>query len=303
MNNKLCNVFAFILLTASTCQPTPSASSANAGEITDRSTRVSTKVSTKASTKVCTKAGTEASTKSSTKVCTKASTEASTKASTKVCTKASPTAKVTIAFNGGFAETYTPAQLITAGVFKSAPLVGGTRKRTEAVKYIVLHSTETESPADAQRVVRSWNNRGKSHPGAQYLVDRDGSVYQTVSPEITTMHVNAFKTRFGVNNSNSIGIEIVRSGKQTYTPKQLKSITCLCLYLQKRFDIADEKVVGHYYVQPSDRTDPVGFNWQMFAASKTTLNYLATKERSDKNGTSIASAVDTGRQPPNKKGG
>lgn len=197
--------------------------------------------------------------------------------------------KIQLSFKNGTAESLAPQKLLAAGVFKSAPLIGGTYKRTEPVKYIVLHSTETASPADGPRVVRSWNNRGKSHPGAQYVVDRDGSIYQTVSPEIACMHVNAFITKYGVGNRNSIGIEIVRAGNQKYTEKQLKSLTCLCLYLQKRFDVADDKIVAHAYVQPSDRRDPVDFNWQAFKYSKSMLNYLALKSK-DKQSPAVAIA-------------
>lgn len=208
-----------------------------------------------------------------------------------------PAMKARDAFDSGYANTYTPDQLVHAGVFKSAPLIGGTYPRQQAVKYIVLHSTETATPADALRVVRSWNNRGKSHPGAQYLVDRDGAIYQTVCPENTaTMHVNAFKTKYGVNNRNSIGIEIVRAGKQRYTDKQLKSLTRLCLYLQKRFEVGDDKIVAHGYVQPSDRRDPVDFNWHAFSASKSMLSMVASAKLKEARSVAIAD----GARPPAK---
>lgn len=185
--------------------------------------------------------------------------------------KLSPREKICRAFAAGRATDLSPKQLIEAKVFTEYPLIGGTYERKEPVKYVVLHSTETATVADAKRVIRSWNNRGKSHPGAQYVVDRDGTIYQTVSPDIATMHVNAFKTRYGVSNRNSIGIEIVRSGNQKYTPKQIQNVSRLCLYLQQRFGIEDNKVVSHSYVQPSDRSDPVNFNWKAFNISKTML--------------------------------
>ncbi len=168
------------------------------------------------------------------------------------------------AFNSGDSEKYSPQQLVKAGVFKYYPLSGGIFERSAAIKNIVIHSTETAREADAKRVVRSWNIRGLRHAGAQYVVDRDGSIYQTVDPKFATVHVDINKTRYGVTNNNSIGIEIVRSGKQTYTDKQMDSVEKLVAYLQNRYDVSRKQVVAHGYVQPSDRSDPVGFDWNRF---------------------------------------
>lgn len=168
------------------------------------------------------------------------------------------------AFKSGDSGHYTPQQLVKAGVFQHYPLTGGIFKRKEKVKHVILHSTETAKTADAKRVIRSWNNRGLRHPGAQYVVDRDGSIYQTVDPTYATVHVNINRTRLGVNNDNSIGIEIVRTGNQKYTESQLESVVRLVSYLQDRYEIPRQKVLAHGYIQPSDRTDPVGFDWHKF---------------------------------------
>jgi hypothetical protein len=179
------------------------------------------------------------------------------------------------AFRTGLASDYSPVQLTSAGVFDgSEPLRGGIFNRREGIKYVILHSTETGNPAPADRVIHSWN-RGMRHPGAQYVVDRDGKIYQTVDPEYGTVHVDIFRTIAGVNNDNSIGIEIVRSGGQKYTSSQLNSVTRLVAYLQARFSVADNHVFGHGQVQPSDRTDPVNFNWVAFGQAKSSLRLQA----------------------------
>lgn len=176
------------------------------------------------------------------------------------------------AFTCGVAGQHDPTALVQAGVFSNVqPLLGGIFQRREPVRYIVLHSTETESPADAQRVIRSWNH-GMRHPGAQYVVDRDGTIYQACDPNYGTVHVDIFRAQNGINNDNSIGIEIVRSGKQKYTPKQLDSVTRLVAYLQDHFKVTNDSIVGHGQIQPSNRTDPVDFNWNNFVANLTSLN-------------------------------
>jgi hypothetical protein len=178
------------------------------------------------------------------------------------------TSDVQVAFNFGIAEKYTPQQLIDAGCVVRYAMKGGHSQRKQQVKYVILHSTETASEADAKRVIRSWSNRGPRHPGTQYVIDRDGTIYNTVDPSRTTVHVNTSKTLPGFNNENSIGIEIVRAGKQTYTPPQLRSVLRLVAYLQGHYDIANGDVVTHGYVQPSDRSDPVGFDLKAFSSSK-----------------------------------
>lgn len=184
-------------------------------------------------------------------------------------------------FNSGAAGgRFSPKQLVQTGVFTHQPLYGGIFKRRESVRYIVLHSTETERPADGPRVIRSWSH-GMRHPGAQYVVDRDGTIYQTVDPEYATVHVNIFRTQNGVNNDNSVGIEIVRAGKQKYTRDQLDSVTKLVAYMQNHFRVANDHIVGHGQIQPSDRTDPVNFNWSAFDVALSSLKFqaMAMKKR------------------------
>jgi N-acetyl-anhydromuramyl-L-alanine amidase AmpD len=173
-------------------------------------------------------------------------------------------------FAHGSASKFSPSQLLQAGIFQDDPLRGGIFRRREEVKYIILHSTETGRPADASRVIKSWN-RGMRHPGAQFVVDRDGIIHETVDPEFGTVHVDISRTTLGVNNDNSIGIEIVRSGDQQYTPEQLQSVTRLVVYLQQRFNVGDDHIYGHHQVQPSNRLDPVGFNWGEFNMARADL--------------------------------
>ncbi len=166
-------------------------------------------------------------------------------------------------FANGYADKYTPRDMVRAGAFGYFPLRGGVFKRRSPIKAVVVHSTETASPASAKDIVRSWNNSGPNHAGTQFIVDRDGIIYLTVSdPSIGTFHVNSFITKEGVKNDNSIGIEIVRTGKQTYTKPQLASVSRLVHYLLDRYKVPE--VWGHGEIQPSDRTDPVGFNWTAF---------------------------------------
>jgi len=176
------------------------------------------------------------------------------------------------AFWNGRAGKFAPTELTEASIFAYQPLRGGVYRRREAVKYIILHSTETGRPADAPRVISSWNHRGLRHPGAQFVVDRDGVIYNTVDPAYATVHVNTHKTIAGIDNDNTIGIEIVHTGKQEYTDKQVNSVACLVAYLQGRYSVANDHILTHHFVQPSDRSDPVNFEWDKFAYDKSLVS-------------------------------
>ncbi len=186
-----------------------------------------------------------------------------------------PSSAVARSFQRGLAGSCSYDQLVSANVFVSCPLHGSVFKRQGRVKYIILHSTETGSPADARRVIQSWNNRGLRHPGAQFVVDRDGTICSTVNPDQATVHIDTSKTLSGYSNDNSVGIEIVRSGKQQYTRCQLDSVTCLVAYLQSHYGVADSAVTTHHHVQPSDRSDPVNFDLVAFENDKSALQASA----------------------------
>jgi len=179
------------------------------------------------------------------------------------------------AFVHGNAGNLSYEQLVDADVFAVCPLHGSVFKRERPVKYIILHSTETGSPADARRVIQSWNNRGLRHPGAQFVVDRDGTICSTTNPDMATIHINIHKTLAGYTNDNSVGIEIVRSGKQRYTQPQLNSVMYLVAYLQAHYHVDDGCVTTHHHVQPSDRSDPVGFDLLAFQNAKRTFGNQA----------------------------
>ena len=123
---------------------------------------------------------------------------------------------------------------------------------------------------------------GIRHPGAQYVVGRDGSIYQAVDPELATVHINIFKTLPGINNDNSIGIEMCHYGHQDYPAAQRESVSKLVTYLQERYKVPDENVITHRYAQQGDHTDPVYFDWDGFVNDKRQLRTRAIAIRVNK---------------------
>ncbi len=179
------------------------------------------------------------------------------------------------AFESGVAERYTPAYLVRAGAFRYHPLHGGIFKRREEVKYIIIHSVESGVPQDADHCIEGWGSMGRRHPGAQFVVNRDGSIVQAVDPDLGTVHVNIFKTLPGINNDNTIGIEMCHAGSQLYPPEQRISVTRLVSYLQDRYHVLNENIITHKYAQQGDHTDPVNFDFDAFLAVESNFHNKA----------------------------
>ncbi|MBX9687689.1 MAG: peptidoglycan recognition protein family protein [Candidatus Obscuribacterales bacterium] len=180
----------------------------------------------------------------------------------------SASARIKELFSRGIADDISPEKMVRAGVFQHYPLSGGIFNRRESVKYIVLHSTETGIPVPAKNVVNGWNSMGRRHPGAQYVVDRDGTILQALDPDLASVHVNIFKTLPGINNDNTIGIEMNHTGMQNYPQAQRTAVIRLLTYLQQRFNVSSENVITHRYAQQGDHTDPVNFDLDNFLANK-----------------------------------
>ncbi len=183
--------------------------------------------------------------------------------------------KISRSFHQGYADSYTARSLVRAGLVSYHPLRGGIFWRREPVKYIIMHSTETGIPLSAERVIESWSSSGLRHAGAQYVVERDGTIFQAVDPDLGTVHINIFKTLPGINNDNSIGIEMCHTGHQDYPPAQRESVVKLVSYLQERYKVSDENVITHRYAQQGDHTDPVNFDWDGFIANKNSFRNRA----------------------------
>jgi hypothetical protein len=184
-------------------------------------------------------------------------------------------ASIRSAFMQGLADTYPPRSLVKAGVVTYHPLRGGIFWRREPVKYVIVHSTEDARPLTAPQVIESWSSLGRRHPGAQYVIERDGNIYQALDPDLGSVHVNIFKTLPGINNDNSVGIEMVHMHSQEYPEPQVSSLIRLVTYLQSHYHVPDENVVTHRYAQQGDHTDPVNFGWDRFIADKGFLQQKA----------------------------
>ncbi len=175
------------------------------------------------------------------------------------------------AFYAGYANDYPTRSLVRTGIVSYYPMRGGIFWRREPIKYLVMHSTEPGIPVGARTIIDGWSHGGRRHAGAHYVIERDGTIYQAVDPDLGTIHLNVFKTLPGINNDNCVGVEMCHQGSQDYPPALMESAARLATYLQNHYHISDANIITHRYAQQGDHTDPVNFNWDSFIAQKESL--------------------------------
>lgn len=120
-------------------------------------------------------------------------------------------------------------------------------KRTQAVRYIVLHyvgsGTSASGSARANCAFFAGGNRNAS---ANYFVD-DANIYEYADPsKYATWHVGDGGGRYGITNGNSVGIEVCINGDVPYTDDELPRVAWLVQRLQAQFGVPDSRVVRHY---------------------------------------------------------
>ena len=119
-----------------------------------------------------------------------------------------------------------------------------TYKKGRSIKKAVVHYTGTDASALNNVKYFSGGNRNAS---ADFFIDKDGSIYQ-FNADIAnyyTWHCGDGKGKYGISNSNSIGIEVVSSGGE-FTDAQKKALRELVTWLMATYGIAASNVVRHY---------------------------------------------------------
>ena len=111
--------------------------------------------------------------------------------------------------------------------------------RVRAVDYIVVHYTATSACARNNCIYFSRDNTGTS---AHYFVDKDGSIYQSVSEADTAWHAGNWTM-----NTRSIGIECVSAGED-FADAQTNSLRDLVQDIMARRGIDGDHVIRHHDV-------------------------------------------------------
>ena len=132
---------------------------------------------------------------------------------------------------------------------------------------VVLHYTGMESGEAALSRLRDPASKVSAH----YLVEEDGRVFSLVAEERRAWHagVSFWKGTRDCNGA-SIGIEIVNPGHdfgyRPFPPAQIEAVIELLDDIRTRWEIPDNRILGHSDVAPDRKIDPGElFPWKTLA--------------------------------------
>lgn len=142
-------------------------------------------------------------------------------------------------------------------------------RSAQQIKYIVIHDTGNESPTATAAAHFNYFNGGNRQASAHYFVD-EKEILQIIEDTDTAWHVGDGKGKYGITNSNSIGIEIcINDGD--YTTEITKTIE-LVKHLMTKHNVPFDNVVRHY--DASRKLCPAKLsknNWEAWKAFKAQL--------------------------------
>jgi len=134
-------------------------------------------------------------------------------------------------------------------LYRKSPNVGGVIKPL----YLIIHYDASSSAEGAI----SWmtTKRKTGNVSAHLHIDRKGNIVQMVPFNISAWHagVSEWKGLVGLN-SHSIGIELLNTGTQEYTPEQIKALTEVAEALVEEYKL--KEILGHSDISPGRKIDP-----------------------------------------------
>jgi N-acetylmuramoyl-L-alanine amidase len=139
--------------------------------------------------------------------------------------------------------------------------------RTAPPEILVLHYTGMKTGAEALDRLRDPVAKVSSH----YMVEEDGRIFRLAPEERRAWHAGVSYWKGDRNiNGVSIGVEIVNPGHEFgYRPfpdDQIAAVIALVGDIRTRWQIPDDRIVGHSDVAPDRKDDPGElFPWKQLA--------------------------------------
>ena len=156
----------------------------------------------------------------------------------------------------------------------------GSARTSKEIIYIIFHYTGMVSEKKAIKRLTSKNSKVSSH----YFIKKDGTIINMVPEKFIAWHagVSCWKNHKNLNDK-SIGIEIQNSGHsgkyESFSNKQIKSLSLLTKILKKKYHIKSKNFLGHSDIAPNRKKDPgEKFPWKYLARYKIGIWYKLPKK-------------------------
>lgn len=178
-----------------------------------------------------------------------------------------------------------PAMRTTRPSYFNCLAPGGIRDRTDIqldirtladIRGVVIHSTNNGNVGHGFNDELGWAADDCNPYFAHYYIDRDGAIYQVADDLTRTLHVG--NGRWGIKNSNAIGIELFNNVGEPYDGRQVSALIRLVDHLMEAYmlprperdpatgiarrnrvdiDLGGDRVVSHTEAK-TEKCDPSG---------------------------------------------
>jgi len=117
-------------------------------------------------------------------------------------------------------------------------------RNKEKIKYIVIHDTGNENKTANAINHYMYFNRPKVFASCHYIID-ENHILQLVEDNNSSFHCGDGKGKFGITNSNSIGIELCINQGNDWDITKEKGLYLIRTLLMK-YDLEKSRVVRHF---------------------------------------------------------
>ena len=138
------------------------------------------------------------------------------------------------------------------------------REDMKLLDTIIIHYTGMKNYQSALEYLCNLNSKVSAH----YFINEEGKIWQIVDDEMTAWHAGVSKWLDRKNlNSSSIGIELVNPGHEygykNFSLSQYQSLEQLIEILIKKYNIKQDRILGHSDIAPLRKSDPgEKFDWK-----------------------------------------
>lgn len=177
-----------------------------------------------------------------------------------------------------------------------------TTSKGRTIKYIVIHDTGNTSKGAGVRNHYKYFNGGNRNASADFFVDDKEIGQFTDYKNEYSWHVGDGKGKYGITNSNSIGIEICINSDGDYE-KAFNNAVELTKKLMKELNIPADRVVRHYDASrkscPNSMKSSNWSRWEKFKQSIVINNNNNQSSQTSSEGTLYRICVGSYRNKNN----
>lgn len=148
-------------------------------------------------------------------------------------------------------------------IINKLPISVNFSKRFNSLSYIVIHDTGNSNPGAGAINHYRYFNGGYRGASAHFFVD-ESNIVECVDPRLVSWHCGDGKGRYGISNSNSIGVEICVNSDGDFS-MAIRQCVELVRFLMATYGISKSRVVRHF--DASGKICPrsmSGDNWKLW---------------------------------------